>query len=300
MQPKIRAFFLILFFCLCISSFFVHYSFSSSRKPFHAKLSIPIPGSYSVSSTTKFDNEKKSRVALVIDDAGESLELLNELAQVSFPVTVSILPGSTHDAESAGWAKRHGFEVMVHLPMEPESYPEKDPGKNAVLVSMTQRKLRERTLDLIEEIPYAAGVNNHMGSRFTQSGLKMNPVLDMIAAKELYFIDSRTTLYSVAFKMAQLKKIPSAERMLFIDEDDQKITERFRELIDLGRLNQGVVGIAHLKTSTLNVLKTFDPADYRDVEFVFASEICGDKPFGLSLEAKQRSNISRRRQLRTR
>jgi polysaccharide deacetylase 2 family uncharacterized protein YibQ len=230
--------------------------------------------SYSVSSITKFNSAKKSRVAVIIDDAGENLELLEELAELSFPVTVSVIPGSKNDAESAGWAKRHGLEVMVHLPMEPEAYPEKNPGNNAVLISMNQRKLREATLDLIEEIPYASGVNNHMGSRFTQNAFKMNPVLDMIAAKQLYFIDSRTTRFTVAYKMAQWKKIPSAERTLFIDEDPEVITDRFVELIQLGRLEQGAVGIAHLKTSTLNALKGIDPADFRDVEFVFASELC--------------------------
>jgi polysaccharide deacetylase 2 family uncharacterized protein YibQ len=273
-QPKLRAFFLILFLCLCISGFFGAYSFSSARKFEYHKFSAPVLESYSVSSITSFNTARKSRVALIIDDAGESLELLKELAQLSFPVTVSILPGTQNDAESAGWAKRHGFEVMVHLPMEPESYPEKNPGENAVLMSMNQRKLREITLDLIEEIPYAVGDNNHMGSRFTQSGIKLNPVLDMIAAKELYFIDSRTTPYSVAFKMAQWKKIPSAERTLFIDEDPEEITDRFHELIELGRLNEGAIGIAHLKTSTLNALKEIDPADYRDVEFVLASKLC--------------------------
>jgi polysaccharide deacetylase 2 family uncharacterized protein YibQ len=230
--------------------------------------------SYSVSSITKFDSAKKSRVAIIIDDAGENLELLQELAELSFPVTLSVLPGSKHDAESAGWAKRHGLEVMVHLPMEPDAYPEKNPGNNAVLVSMNQRKLREATLDLIEEVPYASGVNNHMGSRFTQNVFKMSPVLDMIAAKELYFIDSRTTPFTVAYKMAQWKKIPSAERSLFIDEDPETINVRFRELIQIGRTEEGAVGIAHLKTSTLNALKEIDPADFRDVEFVFASELC--------------------------
>ncbi len=278
MQPSGRAFFLILLFCLCVPSVFGIYSFSSSRKPpYSGNLPTTFDVSYSVTSTTKFKTAKKSRVALIIDDAGENLELLHELAELSFPVTVSVLPGSNHDAESAGWAKRHGFEVMVHLPMEPESYPEKDPGKNAILMAMNQRRLRELTLDLIEDIPYASGVNNHMGSRFTQSVIKMNPVLEMVAAKELYFVDSRTTPFSVAYKMAQWKKIPSAERSVFIDENPESILSNFNELIDLGYFHEGAIGIAHLKTTTLDALKKIDAADIRDVEFVFASDICTTK-----------------------
>jgi polysaccharide deacetylase 2 family uncharacterized protein YibQ len=276
--PKKRAFFLILFFCLCIPSFFGVYSFSNSRKAVSPKMSQPVLNiPYSVSSITQFAIQKRSRVALIIDDVGENLELLEEVSQLSFPVTISVLPGSPHDAESAGWAKRHGLEVMVHLPMEPEAYPLKDPGKNSILLSMNQRKLREATLDLIEEIPYASGINNHMGSRFTQSNMKMAPVLDMIAAKNLYFVDSRTTPLSVAYKMAQLKSIPSAERTLFIDESAQEISDRLVELIQLGQSDDGSIGIAHLRSSTLNVLKKIDADSLRNVEFVFASELCGVK-----------------------
>ncbi len=235
-----------------------------------------IPTAYSVTSIVRFGTHDLPRVAVIIDDAGNNLSVLEHLVELPFAVTVSVIPGSLHDAESAGWAKRHGFEIMVHLPMEPEAYPEKDPGENAILTSMSKRKLQEITLDLIEEIPYASGVNNHMGSRFTQSAAKMNPVLNMIARKELYFVDSRTTPFSVGFQVAQSKRIPSAQRSLFLDDsgEPEKILERFRELADLARVQRSAIGIAHLKSATLEALKSVDPADYRDIQFVFASELC--------------------------
>ncbi len=241
------------------------------------------------------------RVAIIIDDAGENLELLENLAELPFLVTVSVIPGTLHDAESAGWAKRHGFEVMVHLPMEPEAYPEKDPGKNAILTSMSNRKLKETTLDLIEEIPYASGVNNHMGSRFTQSAAKMNPVMDMIARNKLYFVDSRTTPYSTAFQIAQLKNIPSAERNLFLDDDNGEILQRFQELVQLAKTEGTAIGIAHLRPMTLETLKSIDISEYRDTQFVFASELCAvNQQYASRLKPKHSSNVSRSSQLRTR
>jgi uncharacterized protein len=241
------------------------------------------------------------RVAIIIDDAGENLDLLEQLVELPFSVTVSVIPGTLHDAESAGWAKRHGFEVMVHLPMEPEAYPEKDPGKNAILTSMNNRKLKETTLDLIEEIPYASGVNNHMGSRFTQSAAKMIPVMEMIARKELYFVDSRTTPFSTAFQVAQFEKVPSAERNLFLDDDSRQIVDRFQELVELAKIQGTAIGIAHLRTATMEVLKSIDLSEYRDIQFVFASELCSiNQQYASRFKPKHSPNVSSSSQLRAR
>jgi len=264
-------------------------------------IQTPAPEDYSITSIVRLGSHDLPRVAIIIDDAGENLDLLKHLLELPFSATVSVIPGTLHDAESAGWAKRHGFEVMVHLPMEPEAYPEKDPGKNAMLTSMNNRKLKEMTLDLIEEIPYASGVNNHMGSRFTQSSAKMIPVMDMIARKELYFVDSRTTPFSTAFQIAQFKKIPSAERNLFLDDDSQLIVDRFQELVQLAKTQGSAIGIAHLRTATMEVLKTIDLSDYRDIQFVFASELCSvNQQYASRLKPKHSPNASRSSQLRAR
>lgn len=265
----------------------------------------PISGSvsndYSITSIVQLESRNQPRVAIIIDDAGENLNLLEHLVELPFSVTVSVIPGTPHDAESAGWAKRHGLEVMVHLPMEPEAYPEKDPGKNAILTSMNNRKLREKTLDLIEEIPYASGVNNHMGSRFTQSAAKMNPVMDMIARNKLYFVDSRTTPHSTAFQIAQLKGIPSAERNLFLDDDSHQIMDRFQELVQLAKTQGSAIGIAHLRTASIQVLKSIDLSDYRDTQFVFASELCDvNQHFVSRLKPKHSPNVSSSSQLTAR
>ena len=256
---------------------------------------------YSITSIVRLGSHNFPRVAIIIDDAGENLDLLEHLVELPFSVTVSVIPGTLHDAESAGWAKRHGFEVMVHLPMEPEAYPEKDPGKNAILTSMNNRKLKEMTLDLIEEIPYASGVNNHMGSRFTQSAAKMLPVMDMIARKELYFVDSRTTPFSAAFQIAQFKKIPSAERNLFLDDDFHQIVDRFQELMQLAKTQGTAIGIAHLRTTTMEVMKSIDLSQYRDIQFVFASELCNiNQQYASRFKPKHSSNVSSSGQLRNR
>lgn len=233
----------------------------------------PAAHNYRVESTALYPPQGAPGVSVIVDDAGDNLELLKDLLGVPIPLTVSILPGTEYDRESAQWAKDHGLEVMVHLPMEPRAYPEKDPGANALLIGMNRRQLVERTAELIERVPYAVGVNNHMGSRLTSRRQTMNVVMNVVAREGMFFIDSRTSPNTVAFQVAQQKRIPSSERSMFLDnpDDPEDIRLRFDELVQMARDRGTAVGICHMKPRTIAALQSLDTSRYPDVRFTFAS-----------------------------
>lgn len=214
-------------------------------------------------------------VCLIMDDVGRDRDLLTSLADIGFPMTLSVLPDCEYSKESADWAHNHGYEVMVHLPMQPEPYRDEDPGRHALLVSMKRREIYEETQRALDEIPYAVGVNNHMGSLFTTRRAKLDVVLDVLEHDNLYFIDSRTTPRSIGYELAHEKGIPSSERTLFLDDsnDHEPIRERFQELIGLARQEGQAVGICHFRPETIAVLRTIDPDMYRDIRFTFPSRI---------------------------
>lgn len=220
------------------------------------------------------------QVTIIIDDTGENFELLQELRSVTFPVTVSVLPGSPYCRESAEWAFEHGIEVMVHLPMEPISYPQENPGTEALFASMNRVQITDRTGRLLDAVPHAVGTNNHMGSRLTEMRGKMTAVMDSVASRNFYFIDSRTIADSVAYDMAVLKGIRTARRTSFLDNvvDSQTIASQIEELIDTARAEGNAVGICHLKGETVRALIAFQASDYPDVRFTFASEAVRPKP----------------------
>lgn len=218
---------------------------------------------------------KSPTVCLIMDDVGRDRDLLHRLADIPFPITVSVLPDLTFTRESAEWAHGHGFEVMLHMPMQPEQITGEDAGSDALYVSMNRRQLEWATQKALSEVPYAVGVNNHMGSRFTQDRAKLRIVMRVLAEEHLYFVDSRTTAESVAYQLAQEKGIPSSERSLFLDDahDVVPISQRFRELIQTARENGEAVGICHFRPETIAVLTSLPPDTYRDIHFVFASQI---------------------------
>ncbi|HET6266614.1 MAG TPA: divergent polysaccharide deacetylase family protein [Acidobacteriota bacterium] len=216
-----------------------------------------------------------SRVSIIIDDLGETSELRGAVLKVRLPLTLAILPGCQYSRDSALWAHNHGYEVMVHLPMEPEKYPVENPGPDALFSAMRLNDLINTTERAIDDIPYASGVNNHMGSRFTKQRAKLAPVLDIIASRGLYFIDSRTSARSIGYELAKEKGIRSGERTLFLDDpqDKETIEMRLAELIALARRDGQAVAIGHFRSATLAALQSLDASSYPDIRFTYASEI---------------------------
>ena len=275
-----RSFFLLhFFFAVCFTTGLFIASFLASSEVIARHLpSKPRPffrlNNFAVESEAAYPHDNSPSVSLIVDDAGEDMDLLQELLRIPIPITVSILPGAPYDRQSAEWARVHGLEVMVHLPMEPQSYPEKNPGANALLTAMNRRQLVDRTAELLERIPYAVGVNNHMGSRLTSERHAMNIVMNVIAREGLFFIDSRTSSATIAYSVAQQKGIPSGERTLFLDDprDPESILARFNQLVEVARNQGNAIGICHFRPRTLSALQSIDPARYSDIRFTFASE----------------------------
>ena len=196
------------------------------------------------------------RIAIIMDDMGVSNEYLDELLALDYPVTLSVLPGELHSVEAATLAHDRGWEVMLHLPMEPLNYPEANPGEYALFVSMSRKEITRRLTDYLDSVPFVSGVNNHMGSRFTGDEEGMSAVLDVLKQYELFFVDSRTTPDTVAYTMALGMGVPAAERNVFLDNyrDVEKIEANIEQLLDMAAREGSAVGICHPYDETLTAL----------------------------------------------
>ena len=151
----------------------------------------------------------KGALAIVIDDMGQHVREGDVLAGLSVPVTFSVLPYNEHAREVAELAYRNGLEVLIHLPMEPRGYPETaNPGPGALFTSMPPKTIRTLVNRAAERIPHATGVNNHMGSRFTEYGRGMDTVLAELAVRRLFFLDSMTTSRSQGRTASRRAHVP--------------------------------------------------------------------------------------------
>lgn len=216
------------------------------------------------------------RAAIVIDDLGQNLEVAHQLLDLPYPLTFSVLPRLPHSLETAEAAHRAGREVMLHLPMEPDPGSKIVLGDGAIKVGMEREAVIEAVRSDLTAVPYARGVNNHMGSRATTDRALMRAVMGVLAEQRVYFVDSRTTPNTVALDVAREAGIPAFYRSVFLD-DTRTPAYTLGQLGELSRVvrQQGIaLAIGHPYPTTVSALREFLPQlERQDIQLVPASEL---------------------------
>lgn len=199
----------------------------------------------------------KALIAIVVDDLGRDLRAMRNLLSIDLDLTMAVMPREPHTLETAELAHRAGREVLVHMPMEPDSFPRNDPGPGALLLGQDQTEIRERVADMFRNVPYAVGGNNHMGSRFTQYSEGMQAVIEVMKDSGWFFLDSRTSPQSVAFATARQAGLPAASRDIFLDnnQDVEAIARQLREAVKIARSRRRVIAICHPYPETVEALR---------------------------------------------
>ena len=198
-----------------------------------------------------------AKVAIVIDDFGYDGRLARRFLQIDAPLSFSVLPNGTFSKSIARRVHQAGRELLLHLPMEPKGYPEVDPGIGALLTEMTDMELVAALRENLDSLPNIKGVNNHMGSEFCENEEKLRLVMGELRNRGLFFVDSRTTSRTQAYRVAQEEEVPSTERNVFLDniQSPQAVRRQLKRLIQLAKLKGEAIGIAHPHEVTLKVLK---------------------------------------------
>jgi polysaccharide deacetylase 2 family uncharacterized protein YibQ len=223
--------------------------------------------------------EGPARVALVIDDLGRSLEELDRLRRLGVPITYAVLPFESQTPEVVAALRERHEEILCHLPMEPSRGG--NPGPGALRAGMSSEQLRQSTLAAIAAVPGAVGVNNHMGSGLSADPASMATILGVLAARGLYFLDSRTSAQSVAFRVATELGVPAAERQVFLDDDPrpEAVATQFQRLLELARGRGGAIAIGHPHAATLATLAAEVPrAQAGGIRFVQVSALLERAP----------------------
>ncbi len=200
--------------------------------------------------------DARGRLAILLDDVGQKLDLVPAAAALPKEVGFAILPFLPKSAESAEALYGAGHEIWLHLPMEPENYPANNPGPGAILMSMSTNQLRVAVHDALDNIPHAIGVNNHMGSKVTADLRTMTWIMQELKIRDMAFIDSRTTTRTVAEDAAAGQGVLTNRRHVFLDNqrDRAAIRRQLEEAVRRCRLEGEIIAIGHLDQVTIEVL----------------------------------------------
>ena len=201
--------------------------------------------------------DARGKLALLLDDAGQNADLLDAAVSLDSRVAVAVLPFLPESSRVASEMHRAGHEVWLHLPMEPEDYPANDPGPGAIFVDMSDDELRSAVHAALNSVPHVVGVNNHMGSRATTNFRTMSWVMQELKARNMAFIDSRTTRNTVAEEAARALSVPTNRRHVFLDNErsHDAVRKQLAEAIERCRIQGEAIAIGHLDAVTVEVLQ---------------------------------------------
>ncbi len=195
-------------------------------------------------------------LVLVMDDVGYGRRAVERLFALPGPIAVAVLPGAPFARLAAARAHARGWPVLLHLPMEPRTPRYRARMDDHFLrLGMDAARIRATIAADLAWAPGAIGANNHMGSAFTEDAAGMSVVLETLAARGLFFLDSLTTPRSTAARLGRALGVPVLVRDLFLDHDPTPagLARAWRRALSCARRRACIV-IAHPHPQTIAFL----------------------------------------------
>ncbi len=196
------------------------------------------------------------RIAIVLDDWGYNNSHCKYLSAIPGPVGVAILPGLPYSRDIIQCAHEYNKQPMLHLPLEPHSLKEIYKDGYVLKSDMNSAVLKKTLTKILSEMSGVIGVNNHTGSKGSESELLMTVLLSEVKKRNLFYLDSVTSEKTVSARVAAKLKMRIAKRDVFLDNrnDRDMIERQFAELAKRARTNGYALAIGHDRALTLQIL----------------------------------------------
>jgi polysaccharide deacetylase 2 family uncharacterized protein YibQ len=180
--------------------------------------------------------------------------------QLQGRLTLAFLPYARHVQEQADAARARGHTVMMHVPMQPENEGI-NPGPNVLRGDLGAAELRRRIAVNLNSFTGYTGINNHMGSRFSQDRAGLDVLMPELAARGLFFLDSRTHPLSAAETAAVAAHVPAAHRDVFLDhvETPEAVARALVQTERHAKRYGSAIAIGHPKDVTIGGLESWLP-----------------------------------------
>ena len=199
-------------------------------------------------------------IAICIDDLGEDLAGTDRAMALPKNVTLAFLPYAESTPFLAQEAERKGHQVLAHVPMEAIGHP--DPGPMSLKVGSPD--IAARLSWNIARVPGLSGINNHEGSKFSTESASLAPVMEVLAARHLFYFDSRTIAGSQGIRVAHRFGVMSGGRDIFLDDtiSEAEVRQQLTDLVAEARHTGVAIAIGHPHDVTLKILTAWLAQDH--------------------------------------
>ncbi len=231
---------------------------------------------------TQTGTQTKPRMAIVIDDFGYDRVGVSEMLALDCTLTCAVMPALEFTTEDAEKAHALGHEVILHMPMEAYgNLPESWYGPLYIKNIDSKEEAYNKTMQALNMIPYAKGMNIHMGTALSQNKELMTEIMKVAKERDIVFLDSRTIEGSVCSEVAKNIDCKFLERDVFLEigsasyntaigriNEAIKICKEKGNCVVIGHI--GAVGRAETARALKDSLKTIEESG---IEIVSLSEL---------------------------
>ena len=149
-------------------------------------------------------SDADAKIAFIVLDADPQYEnLYRTYLRSAVPFTFAVrsdLPVTGRVARDLRRAKR---EIFLHLAMEPRGYPRLDPGKDAILLDLSQVEIEDRIARGLSTVGPARGVISRLGGAAVNDADVMRAVLGELKRRDLPFVDAHGSGPSVVDEIGE-------------------------------------------------------------------------------------------------
>jgi len=212
--------------------------------------------------------------AIIIDDLGYQDGLSHQLKSLGIDITAAVIPESPFAEAESKRLRQYGLETIIHLPMAARNNQNNYNREQMIFPDSSPEEITAILKRARDRLPFAVGLNNHMGSNVTARRDLMEMFLSTLAQESLFFIDSRTTTESVAYDQAVAMGIPTMYRDVFLDDvvSYQNTRQQLKRLMLIARQKQRALAIGHPHQTTFEAIRDSLPEFQSSrVKIVFAS-----------------------------
>ena len=206
--------------------------------------------------------DTRPKIAIVIDDMGASPKRTEGIITLKAPLTASFVTFAPQLDKQVKQSVQSGHEIIIHVPMQPHA--DIFVSKDVLTIDMSEDQIIENFAEMLAKFENVKGINNHMGSLFTEHAEKLAPVMKSLAENHLFFLDSKTTAQSKVEEVAQEYGVPYLSRNVFLDNENDLayILQQLEKTEKIAKEKGYAVAIGHPKTKTVEALglwlKTLD------------------------------------------
>ncbi|MGK2888708.1 MAG: divergent polysaccharide deacetylase family protein [Candidatus Malihini olakiniferum] len=216
------------------------------------------------------------KLSIVIDDFGYQPHNENRILAMPTAISIAVLPNAPHARDMALKAHQQRREILIHLPMAPIG---KQPlEKDTLRPEMSSEEIAHIIRQAVNSVPYAVGLNNHMGSAMTYSLLGMQKVMQALNAYQFYFLDSMTIGSSQSISASAGTQVKVIKRKVFLDDtqNEADIRVQFNRAVQLARRTGSAIAIGHPHPATIKVLQQMLPSLDADIVLVRPSQLLNE------------------------